>query len=52
MNNNINYIHLKTNLYIIQLVSKFMLVINSCLNTVAKIYTSSVFREHLKLYLT
>jgi len=52
MNYDMSYIDLKPNLYIFELVSALMLSINSCLNPVAIFYTSSVFREHLKRYLT
>ena len=40
------------NLYLIQVITRVFLSINSCLNPVAIFCTSSLFRQHLKRYLT
>jgi hypothetical protein len=40
------------NLTLMVLISKFLLLINSCINPVAIFCTSCLFREHLKRYLT
>jgi hypothetical protein len=50
--NNMSPIQLETTLYIMELISNFLLLINSCFNPVAIFYISSAFREHVKRFLT
>jgi Leucine-rich repeat (LRR) protein len=50
--NGMSYIEWFINLTSMLIISKFLFVINSCINPVAIFCTSCLFREHLKRYLT
>jgi len=50
--NSASHSYLVNNVFLIQLISVFLLLINACLNPVALFSTSRAFRRHLKRYLT